>query len=137
MSSGAFQLACMHDRQSLEGLLSSGRDLQEDTAAVRSSSGVLAHYESRFLAPIAELDNGIVAQTKALSRIADRHNYSIVRSCDLEEELMLLWLKTELLRSRLTGVEKRTELVAKFGDYLRPTCQRRCSFSTHHCSSIS
>jgi hypothetical protein len=126
----------MRDRQSLEGLLSSGRELQEDTAAVRSSTGVLAHYESRFLAPIAELDNGIVAQTKALSRIADRHN-SIGRCCDLEEELMLVWLKTELLRRRLTEVKKPTELVAKVGDYLKPTCQRRCSFSAHHCSRIS
>src|ERR1700732_1739387 len=127
----------MSDRQSFEGLLSSGRDLQEDTAAVRSSLGEPALCESRFLAPIAELDNGIVAQTKALSRIADRHSYSIGRSCDLEEELMLLWLKTELLCRRLTEVEKQTELVAKFVEYLKPTGQRRCSFSTHHCSSIS
>lgn len=96
--------------------MSSGRDLQEDTAAVRPSPSVLAHYESRLLAPITELYNGIVAQTKALSRIADRQNYFIGCSTDSEEKLMLLWLKTELVRRRLTEVEKLAELVMKFGE---------------------
>jgi hypothetical protein len=40
----------------------------------------------------------------------------------LEEELMLLRLKTTLLRCCLTEVEKQAELVAKFGEYLKSVC---------------
>ena len=63
-----------------------------------------------------------MAQTKTLGRIADRRRHSVGGSSDLEEELMLLRLKTTLLRCCLTEVEKQAELVAKFGEYLKSVC---------------
>jgi hypothetical protein len=63
-----------------------------------------------------------MAQTKTLSRIADRRIHFVRGSSDLEEELMLLRLKATLLRCGLTEVEKQAELVAKFGEYLKSVC---------------
>jgi hypothetical protein len=93
---------------------------------------LFAHYQTRGLASIAELDNGVMAQTKALSCIADRCSHCVGGSSDLEEKLMLLRLETAILRRRLTEVEKQAELMAKFGEYLKPGCWCRHSFFIHH-----
>jgi hypothetical protein len=92
---------------------------------------LLAHYQTRGLASIAELDNGVMAQTKALSCIADRCSHFVGGSSDLEEKLMLLRLETALLRRRLTEVEKQAELMAKFSEYLKSICWCRHSFFTY------
>jgi hypothetical protein len=63
-----------------------------------------------------------MAQTKTLSCIANRRSHFVRRASDLEEELMLLCLKTTLLRGCLTEVEKQAELVAKFGEYSKSVC---------------
>jgi hypothetical protein len=93
---------------------------------------LFAHYQTRGLASIAELDNGVMAQTKALSCIADRCSHFVGDSGDLEEKLMLLRLETAILRRRLTEVEKQAELMAKFGEYLKSGCWCWHSFFTHH-----
>ncbi|MGA3093642.1 MAG: hypothetical protein ABSD75_34095 [Terriglobales bacterium] len=81
-----------------------------------------ARDQTRGLASIAELDNGVMAQTKTLSRIANRRSHFVGGSSDLEQELMLLRLKTTLLRCCLTELEKQAELVAEFGEYLKSVC---------------
>jgi hypothetical protein len=63
-----------------------------------------------------------MAETETLSRIANRRSHFVGGSSDLEEELMLLRLKTTLLRCCLTEVKKQAELVAKFGEYLKSVC---------------
>jgi hypothetical protein len=97
---------------------------------------LLAHNQTRGLASIAELDNGVMAQTKALSHIADRRSHFVGGSSDLEEELMLLWPKTALLRRCLTEVEKQAELMAKFGEYLKSGSLCRHSFFAHYWSQV-
>ena len=67
---------------------------------------LLSHYQASFLASIAELNNGVMAQTQPLGRIADGRSHVIGRSSDLEQELMLLWLETAVLRRHLTEAEK-------------------------------
>jgi hypothetical protein len=93
---------------------------------------LLAHYKTRGRASLAKLDNGVMAQTKALSRIAYRRSHFVGGSSDLEEELMLLRLETAILRRYLTEVKKQAELMAKFGEYLKSGCWRRHSFFTPH-----
>jgi hypothetical protein len=110
----------MVDRESFELLPSSRCEFQKDTSTVGSS--LLALDQTRGLASITELDNRVMAQTKTLSRIANRRSHFVGGSSDLEEELMLLRLKTTLLRCCLTEVEKQAELVAKFGEYLKSAC---------------
>jgi hypothetical protein len=78
-----------------------------------------------------------MAQTKTLSRIANRRRHFVGGSSDLEKELMLLRLKATLLCCCLTEVEKQAELVAKFGEYLKSVCCGRHSLFAHHPSSIS
>ena len=63
-----------------------------------------------------------MAQTETLSRIANCRSHVVRATSDLKEELMLLRLKTALLRCCLTEVEKQAELVAKFGEYLKSGC---------------
>jgi hypothetical protein len=110
----------MVDGETFELFPSSGRELKNDTSAVRPS--LLARDQTRSLASIAELDNRVMAQTKTLSRIANRGRQFVGGASDLEEELMLLRLKATLLRRCLTEVEKQAELVAKFGEYLKSVC---------------
>ena len=81
-----------------------------------------ARDQTRGLASIAELDNGVMAQTKTLSRIANRRSHFVGGSSDLEQELMLLRLKAALVRCCLTELEKQAELVAEFGEYLKSVC---------------
>ena len=65
----------------------------------------------------------------ALAEFSARFRSHIVGgSSDLEQELMLLWLKTDFLCRRRTEAEKQAELVAKFGEYLKPACQYGHSF---------
>ncbi|MGA7080727.1 MAG: hypothetical protein WBQ43_08485 [Terriglobales bacterium] len=73
-----------------------------------------------------------MAQTKTLSRIANRRSHFVGGPSDLEEELMLLRLKTTLLRCCLTEVEKQAELVAKFGEYSKSVCRGNHAFFAHH-----
>jgi hypothetical protein len=108
----------MVDGETFELFPSSGRELKNDTSAVRPS--LLARDQTRGLASIAELDNRVMAQTKTLSRIANRGRQFVGGASDLEEELMRL--KATLLRRCLTEVEKQAELVAKFGEYLKSVC---------------
>jgi len=114
------KLPCMVDGESFELFPSSGRELKNDTSAVRPS--LLARDQTRSLASIAELDNRVMAQTKTLRRVANRRRQFVGCTSDLEEELMLLRLKATLLRRCLTEVEKQAELVAKFGEYLKSVC---------------
>jgi hypothetical protein len=93
---------------------------------------LLAHDQARGLASIAELDNRVMTQTKALSCIADRCGHSVGGPSNLEEELMLLRLQTPILGRCLTEVEKQAELMAKFGEYLKSGCWFRHSFFIHH-----
>ncbi|MGA9390618.1 MAG: hypothetical protein WBV69_09250 [Candidatus Sulfotelmatobacter sp.] len=110
----------MVDGESFQLLPSSRRKLQKDIPAVRPS--ILAPDQARGFASIGELDNGVVAQTKTLSHIADRRSHLVGGSSDLKEELMLLWLETALLCRYLTEVKKQADLVAKFGEYLKFVC---------------
>jgi hypothetical protein len=86
---------------------------------------------------MAELDNGVMAQSKTLRRIADRRSHFVGGSSDLEEELTLSRLKTALLRCCLTKGEKPADLVAKLSEYLKSGCWGRHSFFAHHRSRIS
>ena len=99
--------------------------------------GLLARDQPRGLASIAEFDNGVMAQTKALGRIADRRRHVVRGASDLEEKLMLLRLETALLRCCLAEVKKQAELVAKFGEYLKSVCRDGNSVFAFHASSIS
>ena len=123
----------MIDRERLQRPPAPGRDLEQDTPAIGPSLPSLD--EARTLASITEFDNGIVMQPQTLREITDRRRSSARRSSDLQEKLMLLGLETESLRSRLTEDEKPADLVAEFGEYLKPGC--RCSLSRHCNSSIS
>jgi hypothetical protein len=67
---------------------------------------MFAHDQARLLASIHELNDAVVAETKALSRITDRRGYFMGCSRDLEQELMLLGLESAVLRRGLTKVEK-------------------------------
>jgi hypothetical protein len=78
-----------------------------------------------------------MAETETLSRIANRRSHFVGGSSDLEKELMLLRLKTTLLRGCLTEVEKQADVVAKFSEYLKSVAWGRHSFLAHHPSSIS
>ena len=120
LRSEVVKLRFMVDGETFELFPSSGRELKNDTSAVRPS--LLARDQTRGLASIAELDNRVMAQTKTLSRIANRGRQFVGGASDLEEELMLLRLKATLLRRCLTEVEKQAELVAKFGEYLKSVC---------------
>jgi hypothetical protein len=122
----------MIDGESFDLLPSSGCQLQEDTPAVRPS--LFTHYKARLLASSAELNNGVMAQSKACGRIAYRRIYLIGRSGNLEKQLMLLRRETTLLRCRLTKLEKQTELIAKFGECLKTAPRRRQSLPAHQWS---
>jgi hypothetical protein len=93
---------------------------------------LLAHYQNRGFASIAELHNGVMARPKALSRIADRRSHFVGASSDLAEELMQLWLKIALRHRYLTQVGKQAELMAKFGEYLKSDGWCRHSFFPDH-----
>jgi hypothetical protein len=107
----------MVDGESFELLPSCRCELQKNTPTVGPS--LLARDQTRGLTSIAELDHGVMAQTKTLSRIADRRSHVVGGSSDLEEELMLLRLETALLRRGLAEVKKQSELMAKFGQCLK------------------
>ncbi|MFY9647875.1 MAG: hypothetical protein WAK29_22045 [Terriglobales bacterium] len=94
----------MVDGESFELLPTCRCEFQQDTPAVRPS--ILANYQLRGLASIAELNNGVMAKTETLSRIADRRSHVVGDASDLEEELMLLRLQAALLRRCLTKKEK-------------------------------
>jgi hypothetical protein len=98
------QLPCVSDGENIEFVFSSGRQLQNDIPAI--GPGMFAHDQARLLASIHELNDAVVAQTKALSRITDRRGYFMGCSRDLEQELMLLGLESAVLRRGLTKVEK-------------------------------
>ena len=70
------------------------------------------------------LSSWLTRRNRSFSRttIANRRRHFVGGSSDLEEELMLLRLKTALLRCCLTEVEKHAEMVAKFGEYLKSVC---------------
>jgi hypothetical protein len=93
--------------------------------------------QARFLASITELDHRVMAETKALRRIADRRSTPSGAPRDLEQELMLLRLETTLLRRRLTEVKKQAQLVAKFGERLKHLSLAGDSHLLYHVFIIS
>ncbi len=125
----------MVDRERFELLPSSRCEFQKDTSTVGPI--LFALDQPRGLASITELDNRVMAQTKTLSRIANRRSHFVGGASDLEEKLMLLRLETALLRCCLAEVKKQAELVAKFGEYLKSVCRDGNSVFAFHASSIS
>jgi hypothetical protein len=74
--------------------------------------------QSSLLASHTQFHDAVVPQPKTLCDIAHGRGYSLRPTGNLQQELMLLRLKTELRRRRLAEVEKEPKLVAKFRQYL-------------------
>ncbi|MEI9977705.1 MAG: hypothetical protein WDN23_01670 [Edaphobacter sp.] len=108
----------MVDRKSLEHLLSLGRDLKQDTATVCPS--LSPHDQASLLTSIPKFHHRVMAQSKTLSQIADRHRVLVRRAGDLKKQLMLLRLQSGLQCCRFAELKKQAKLVAKFSEYLKP-----------------
>jgi hypothetical protein len=80
---------------------------------------VRAPNQASLFASHTQLHDAVVSQSKTLGRIAYGRGCSVGPSRNLQQELMLLWLKIELRRCGLAEVEKEPELVAKFRQYLQ------------------
>jgi hypothetical protein len=98
------QLPGMVQRKSLECPQTFGRQLQQDTTAVLAV--VRTPNQSSLLASHAQLHYAVVPQPQTLSDIANRWAHAVRPSRNLQQELMLLWLKIEFRRGRFAEVEK-------------------------------
>jgi hypothetical protein len=102
----------MIDRKSLKRPQSFRRQFQQHAPAIIAI--VLAPNQASLLASHAQFHYAVVPQPKTLRNIANRRGNSLWPTCNLQQELMLLWLKIKLRRRRLAEVKKQPELVAKF-----------------------
>src|ERR1700678_4248633 len=108
----------MVHRQLLQHPPPFGRNLKQHTPPVRPS--VPSRHQISLLAAIAKLHQRIVTHSKPLSQMPYRHTFCLPRPRNLEKKLMLLRMKTSLLRRRLAEVQKQPELMAKFSKHLKP-----------------
>ena len=108
-----FELAAVMRGEFLQQPGALGGDTQENTAGVRLVAR--AFEQAFFFGAIGELNHAVVAQAEALGGVGDGGDGACRGAGDLEQQLVLLGLKTGGMRGLLTELDKGAKAIAKFG----------------------
>ena len=101
----------MNMGQAIENLLSTRRCSQTNTSAI---CGIGPTFKQAVLrAPIHQLNNGVVLQSKGFGRIGNRRRTPCGNACDREQELVLLRMQACIYSCNLADQQEFSQLMAE------------------------
>jgi hypothetical protein len=114
------QLAGMIAGEAIENLTAFARDAEDDDSLVVGIGG--AGEQTFVLGAVNELDDAVVLQAETGGGVGNAYGRCFGRSGDLQEELMLLRLKSSGKGGTLGEMKKAAQLKAEIGEGVEQVC---------------
>jgi hypothetical protein len=116
-----FQLAAVVRGELVKQTRAFGGDAQQDAAGILLVAGALQ--QALLLRSVCQLDYAVVSQAKALGRVGNGGDCIGRRSGNLQQQLMLLRLKSGIVGGLLAELHESAKAIAKFGEALDQVCR--------------